>query len=243
MKRSHLVLLLAIIAVNLVFKLQYITYSSFDLDEAVHIWYAQLPLPEVIAQASNDPNPPLFNILISGWIKLFGVTEFAARCFSLLFSALAAGALFIFLKRNMSLRIALIAVTLFTVSAIQVRFAHNARPYTMLMFFVICSYGMMLESVRRPSFLSVMGYFLATTLMLYSHPTSIFNLPAQALFLLPRLRSEFKTVAAIGVAQIFAVAGYMLWHLNIPYFKSNYTYTNRWTCNKLPHSFYICTFA
>ncbi len=220
MKRSHVFLLLAIIAVNIGFKLQYITYSSFDLDEAVHIWYAQLPLPEVIAQASNDPNPPLFNILISGWIKLFGVTEFAARCFSLLFSALAAGALFIFLKRNMSLRIALIAVTLFTVSAIQVRFAHNARPYTMLMFFVICSYGMMLEATRRPSFLRVMGYFLATTLMLYSHPTSIFNLPAQALFLLPRLRSEFKTVAAIGVAQILAVAGYMLWHLNIPYFKS-----------------------
>jgi hypothetical protein len=221
MKRSHLALLLAIIAVNLVFKLQYITYSSFDLDEAVHIWYAQLPLPEVIAQASNDPNPPLFNILISGWIKLFGVTEFATRCFSLLFSALAAGALFIFLKRNMSLRIAMIAVTLFTVSAIQVRFAHNARPYTMLVFLVICSYGMLLELMRKPSVLNYAGYLLATTLMLYAHPTSIFNLPAQALFLLPQLRSHFRTVATVGFCQVLAVGGYLLWHLNIPYFKTN----------------------
>jgi hypothetical protein len=221
MKRNDLLILLIILVVNVLFKLYNITYSSFDLDEAVHVWFAQLPLDEVIAQAANDPNPPLFNVLISGWIKTLGISELAIRWFSLLFSALAAGALFVFLRRNVNMRVAVIAAVLFTVSAVQVRFAHNARPYTMLVFLVICSYGMLLEVLRRPSPLKFVGYFFATALMLYAHPTSVFNLPAQALFVLPRLRSDWRTVLLIGGCQVLAIGTYMLWYVSIPYFRSD----------------------
>ena len=66
-------------------------FASYDLDEAVHIWHAQKDYSEVIEQASHDPNPPVYNLVLSTWIKAFGVTEFSTRFLSVLFGALGVG--------------------------------------------------------------------------------------------------------------------------------------------------------
>jgi hypothetical protein len=221
MKRTDLLILLAIMAINVVVKLPGLGHSSFDLDEAVHLWSAQKPLSDIIARAADDPNPPLFNILISFWIKTFGVDEAPARWFSLLFSAFGAGALFIFLKRHFTMRLALLAVTLFTMSAVQLKFAHNARPYTMMVFFMVCSYGFMLEVLQRATALRLFAYFLFTALMVYAHPTSVFNLPAQGIFLLLHLRKDPMTVIKAGASLALAAVTYVVWHVSIPYFKSD----------------------
>ncbi|MCF8258049.1 MAG: glycosyltransferase family 39 protein [Flavobacteriales bacterium] len=220
MGRRDYLLLFVILLVNVLVKLPGLGHSSFDLDEAVHLWNAQKPLSDIIAHAADDPNPPLYNILISFWIKAFGVDEAPARWFSLLFSALGAGAMFVFLKRNFNVRLALMAVTLFTLSAVQLKFAHNARPYSMMVFFMVCSYGLMLESLRRPSAWNLAGYAMATALMLYAHPTSVFNLPAQGLFLLIHLRQHRATVIKAGASLALAAATYLVWHVNISFFKS-----------------------
>jgi hypothetical protein len=219
MGRKDLLLLALIILINIGLKLPGLGHSSFDLDEAVHLWNAQKPLADIIARAANDPNPPLYNILISFWIQLFGVDEAPARWFSLLFSAFAAGGLFVFLRRNFGLRPALVAVAFFTLSAVQLKFAHNARPYTLMVFFMVCSYGLMLEALRRPTIGVLSGYALATALMLYAHPTSVFNLPAQGLFLLLHLKRGPAHAIRSAVALVVAFGAYVVWYLSIPYFE------------------------
>lgn len=220
MDRRDLLLLLGIMALNLLIRLPGLGHSSFDLDEAVHLWNAQKPMADIIARAAGDPNPPLYNILISFWTGLFGVDEVPARWFSLLFSALGAGALFAFLRRGFGLTMALTAVTLFTLSAVQLKFAHNARPYTLMVFCMICSYGMMLEVLRSPARWKYAAYALATALMLYAHPTSVFNLPAQGLFILLSLRTDLWALVKAGAAPVVGFALYLIWYLSIPYFEA-----------------------
>lgn len=219
MGRNDRVLLLLIVVANVLLRLPWLGHSSFDLDEAVHVWNAQKPLPDIIARAAGDPNPPLFNILISFWIGLFGVDEAAVRWFSLLFSGAAAGALFVFMRRHFTLRAALLAVLFFTLSSIQLKFAHNARPYSLMVFLMVCSYGMLLEALKRPRPLLLAGYGICTALMLYAHPTSVFNLPAQGLFILWGARSGLRPALLAAGAMVAGFGGYLLWYLSIPYFE------------------------
>jgi len=215
------VILSVIVLLNLVVRLPELGHSSFDLDEAIHIWFAQKTLPEIIGRAAEDPNPPLYNILISFWIKLFGVHETAVRWFSLLFSSFAGGALFFFLRRNMNMRTALFASALFLMSAIQLKFAHNARPYALMVFLMICSYGLLLEMFRKPSWWKALLYGLFTALMIYAHPTAIFNLPAQGIFLLLHVHKDLLAVGKSLVGLVGAFAIYVVWYVSIPYFKGD----------------------
>lgn len=219
MRVTDKVILFFLVLLNVLVRLPQIGCSSFDLDEAVHIWFAQKSLPEIIGRAAEDPNPPLYNILISFWIKLFGVSEIAVRWFSLLFSAFAGGALFFFLRRNVNLRVALFASVLFLLSAIQLKFAHNARPYTLMVFLMICSYGMLLDTLRRPSGAKAALYGLFTALMIYAHPTAIFNLPAQGLFILLHFHKDLLAAVEAMAGIIGAFVIYIIWYVSIPYFK------------------------
>ncbi len=221
MRTADRVILSVIVLLNLLVRLPELGHSSFDLDEAIHTWFAQKSLPEIIGRAAEDPNPPLYNILISCWIKLFGIHETAVRWFSLLFSSIAGGALFYFLRRNMNMRTALFASALFLLSAIQLKFAHNARPYALMVFLMICSYGLLMELLRKPSWWKALLYGLFTALMIYAHPTALFNLPAQGIFLLLHVHKDLLAVGKAITGLVGAFAVYVVWYVSIPYFKGD----------------------
>lgn len=222
LKRSYRLLILLLLAFFAFgFHLVNLDFASYDLDEAVHVWHAQKSYGEVIAQASNDPNPPIYNLIISAWVKQFGVSEFSTRLFSVLMGVFGTVIMYLVATRNFGLFVGVLAALLYTLSPIQFRFTHLARPYAMLMVTVLLSYGFMFECIRRQNGWKLFAYFITTSLMIYVHPTSVFNIPAQMLIVFIRKRKNLKAVLPLLALSVLSVASFLIWVFSIPYFERN----------------------
>ncbi|MFM1874677.1 MAG: hypothetical protein RL266_414 [Bacteroidota bacterium] len=215
----HGTVMFLLLVVAFLFHSYNLSFSSYDLDEAVHIWHAQKSYSEVVEQASNDPNPPIYNLIISSWVKEFGVGEGSTRLFSVMMGVLGVLLVYVIAARNFGLALAVLAALFYCFSPVQYRFTHLARPYSMLMVTVILSYGLLLECLRHPSRWKLLLYYLATTLMIYVHPTSIFNVAAQGLIILLHQRKNLKAVLRLAFPLVGAVASFGIWMLSIPYFE------------------------
>ncbi|MBP9151183.1 MAG: glycosyltransferase family 39 protein [Flavobacteriales bacterium] len=210
---------ICLVAIALVFHSYNLDYSSLSLDETFHVWHAQKPFSDVVEKAANDPNPPIFNVLTSVWVKQFGVAEWTLRFFSVLMGALSVLAMYVIGLRNFGFRVGVMAALLFCFSPMLFRFTHLIRPYTLLMITVILSYGFLFEYVRSPSKWKLFLYYLTTTLMIYVHPTSIFNLPAHVTIALLGNYNNLKRVGVILLTIVLAALSFGVYYITIPYFE------------------------
>lgn len=219
-RTEHLLIGFILFLVSVVFHSYNLGFTSLDLDESVHVWHAQQSYAHVVEQASNDPNPPVFNVMISWWVKHFGVEERTLRTFSVLWGSLAVVLLYFIGLRNFNKRVGIMVALLFCASPMVFRFTHLVRPYTLLLFTVIASYGMLFELVRKPSNAKRLMYYLCTTLMIYVHPTSIFNIPAHGLIALIFNRSNWKSLLSLWSLMVLSVLSFGAYYLVIPYFEN-----------------------
>ncbi|MCF8276059.1 MAG: glycosyltransferase family 39 protein [Flavobacteriales bacterium] len=212
-------MLLALVVLALAFHSLNLQNASYELDEAVHIWHAQKSYAQVVEQASNDPNPPIYNLIISTWVKVFGVSEFSTRFFSVLMGALGVAVMFLLGSRNFGLSVGIMAALFYCFSPIQFRFTHLARPYSMLMVSVMLSYGLLLEILKSPTKWRLFWYYFFTTLMIYVHPTSVFNLVAQGFIVIYNRHTDFREMVKLFLPMFAAAATFGIWVLSIPYFE------------------------
>jgi len=51
-------------------------------DEAYSVWLARRPLTELLRTTAFDVHPPLYYVLLRGWMELAGDSEFSLRYLS-----------------------------------------------------------------------------------------------------------------------------------------------------------------
>jgi hypothetical protein len=158
-------------------------------------------------------------VVISWWVKHFGVEERVLRTFSVLMGALAVVLMYVIGLRNFSLAAGIMTALLFCASPMVFRFTHLVRPYMFLMVTVVSSYAFLFELVKRPSWINAVLYYVFTTLMVYVHPTSIFNIPAQGLIAIVLLGSQWRRWVWVLVPMVLAVGSFAAYYLFIPYFE------------------------
>ncbi len=61
---------------------RFVTTSDLWLDEALTVNIAKLPLSELRDALRQDGAPPLYYVLLHGWIQIFGATDLAVRALS-----------------------------------------------------------------------------------------------------------------------------------------------------------------
>lgn len=218
-KRLQLWITLILFGFSMVFHSLNLDFASYELDEAVHLWFAQQPYSEVIKQASNDPNPPIYNLIMSVWVKNFGVTEFSTRFFSVLMGSLTVVVMFLAASRYFGLTTGLAAALFLCFAPIVFRFTHMSRPYTLMLLTVTLSYAALFAFDRKMGRWHFFWYWLTTTLMIYAHPTSIFNVPAQFLILLYYNWGNWRNTILKITPLVLAVFSFAVWVLAIPYFE------------------------
>jgi mannosyltransferase len=216
--RWHWPIVALFVAVNAIVKSIDLGFSSYFLDEAVHLWFAQMSVPELVAQARNDPNPPLYNILIAGWIRLFGISEVATRAFSVMCVSLAAGALFHFLRRHFGLWVGLLSAAVWTCTAYPIHVAHLARPYGLMLLLNVTTYSMLLGALRWGQWWRHVLLALSTGAMIFAHPTSVFNLPALFLLILFMPAAVLANRAWTAVGVMAGGALFAVYYITAPYY-------------------------
>ena len=132
----------------------------FRQDEAWRVHFAlTLSMPETLYLFStNLYHLPVWQLLVDGWITLFGHAEPVTRYMSLLTTALTCALLYRMLHDLFDAFTGLAGVFLFGTSAIVMFLGFELRPYPILLLTTVGSTWCFLRWLRRPRFRYMLGY-------------------------------------------------------------------------------------
>ena len=140
------------------------------------------PAWRIWASLRGDTHPPLHFILLRFWREAFGEGDVAARSLSLLFGMVSLPLLFVLARRLAGDVPALWSTLLMAVSPLHVRYAQEARNYTMALCLVLGAALVLVPAVPKP--MGRRGVVLLSLLVLASALTHYFALPVLAMLAL-----------------------------------------------------------
>lgn len=160
---------LAIIGVNILLKLIGITTNEIALDEPFTLFHAQRPISEITELSQNGNNPPLYMYFMHYWTNWFGIDAFWSRLPSVVFSSVTAGLVFLIGKELKYYRAGILAAGLFTVSSLNLMFAHEARMYALLTMLYAFSILFLIRLTDEPNTKNNLLFILTSVLAFYTH--------------------------------------------------------------------------
>lgn len=182
MNRKYLWLLIFVFLLALIIRFYHPTFRSLWGDEA-HSAYNAYSL--LLGNLIKDSHLPIYFILLSMWIKLFGSGEYALRLLSIFIGILSVLTLYFFAKKLFNGKIALMGAFLLAISPLAVMHSQEIRMYGLMLFLSLLSSLCFWELLcGRKSFLNLMGYVIFTVLLALTHIYASLLLAAQFLFVL-----------------------------------------------------------
>ncbi|MCB9421596.1 MAG: glycosyltransferase family 39 protein [Ardenticatenaceae bacterium] len=169
--------------------------SELSFDESATYFVANRPPLEILHYllGAAHEHPPVYYLLIRGWMALAGTGEFALRYFSLLMGTVAL-ALIGWLARLVArsaqsgLLLGLVTAVLLTFTPAMVFYVRNARMYSLVIVWSILSAGLLwrdwVSTDKRPCWTAVLALMLVNGLSLFTHYYLILLVAAQPLILL-----------------------------------------------------------
>jgi uncharacterized membrane protein len=182
-------------------------------------FWAPKSLPDYYnAMARSDiGNSSFYYLLLHLWMDVFGLSDFSARLFSVVFSVLIIAATYFFGRRFFSSNIGLIAAAIVAIEPFFIAYSHQARNYCLTFFLTLLATDFFLQIIEnrsnsRKTLLLYLGYIVTASLGLFSHFLTISVLLAHgiyALFFLRRIDGWIK----LGIAGILSLSGMAWWML------------------------------
>ncbi len=159
--------LAAVLAAGIV--LRFWTRSPLWLDEALTVEIARLPVSSLLDALRHDGHPPLYYLLLHGWIEVFGTGDLAVRSLSGLWALGALGLVVLAGRRLGGGRVAVATLVIMATSPFALRYATEARMYAMVMALVAAAWLLVLAALDRPSWPRLAGVALVTGALLLTH--------------------------------------------------------------------------
>ncbi|HSH61839.1 MAG TPA: glycosyltransferase family 39 protein [Acidimicrobiales bacterium] len=187
------------------------------LDEALSVNIARLPLGSIPEALRHDGSPPLYYFLLHGWMRLFGSGDAAVRALSGVLSIATLVPMWFAGRRVANRTTAWAAVVLLAASPFAIRFATEARMYSLVMLECVLGYLALRRALERPDWKRLAPVALLTGLLLLSHYWTMYLLVLVALLLAVRaLRGADPVPAKRALAAM--VAGSVLFLPWVPSF-------------------------
>ena len=121
------------IAIGLLIRWLLLGKNSLWFDEGYTAWAVSNPLAGIVRVIKVDTAPPLYYLLLRGWCDMFGHGEAGLRSMSALMASIGLLVFVAIVYRMVKLPWArTVAICLFSLSFMQVAYAHEARFYAMM---------------------------------------------------------------------------------------------------------------
>jgi len=182
--------------------------SALWLDEALSLGIARLPLGELFDALRRDGSPPLYYLLLHGWIALFGEGDEAIRLLSTVFSLATLPLVWLAGRRFGGTTTAWAAVLLLAVSPFAVRYASETRMYALLQLLTAGGLLLLLRAYERPRVARLLPVALVSGMLALTHYWALFLLAVTALVLLvlalrgPRPAAARRCLVALAAGAV-----------------------------------------
>jgi|TARA_B100002003_G_scaffold140990_2_gene130404 mannosyltransferase len=126
-------------------------YRALWWDEGRNIFFARLDWVSAaeISVRSGDTNPPIYRLLLGGWMQLAGASPFSVRLLSVFFGVLAVALLYRLAAELYGERVAAIAAALAAVAPPLVYYSQEAKGYPLVVLAAVWSAWLWLRLHRR----------------------------------------------------------------------------------------------
>ena len=178
-------MIVLILAVGLILRFYKINQSLW-LDEAINVTFVKnLNLHSLVFEYSiGDFHPPLYHIIMRGWVLLFGTSEIVVRLPSVILGFATVYVVYLIARKLFDDKTALISATLVATSPLHVYYSQEARMYMLAAFFASLSVYFFVSILKKETLIYWFGFVVATVLMLYSDYLPYLILPVYVTFLL-----------------------------------------------------------
>ena len=202
-------LLLIIVALWFVVGFYNLDVKSFSQDEIYSLYLSKMPIADMLRATASDVHPPLYYVLLHGWVNLSGDSDFALRSLSVVFGAGAIVMTYFLGCALFDKGVGAISAFFFSVSAFELQMSQNARMYSLMALLVCTSMYFFIRWFRQRDLTTSIGYVLATTLLLYTHVYALFFVLAQNVFFVTIVLIESREIRRRFVSW-FAMQGLVL---------------------------------
>jgi len=173
---------------------------------------AAAPWWSICTHLGGVTHPPLYFVVLRGWMDLFGTGALATRSLSAIFSLAAILVFFDVCRFLHGPRIALIAAILMALAVGQIDFAQDARGYTLLILLGLCAIDFLLRiELQGVTAVRLAGLAICFAAAGMTHYLAAGALPALAAYAAIRLgsRARRQTLAALAAGAILTLAAWI----------------------------------
>jgi mannosyltransferase len=185
--------------IGTVLRLLHLGKRSIWHDEAFSIALTHLSWSEMLT-ASREAAMSPYQVVVRLWMMLFGDSEASVRMPSVIFSVATLPLLYALARRLAGMRGAVAATILFAVNLYSIRYAQEARCYSLMTLLAVCSWVFFLRCLDAPSIPNYATYVMTTVLGAYTHIFDTLSYPAQWIPLAwrsRRIKLRFGLIASI----------------------------------------------
>lgn len=199
--------------------LRFVTATPLWLDEALSVNIAALGPGEMGEALRRDGHPPLYYLLLNGWMNVFGRSDAAVRALSGIWGLALVPLVGLAAHRIGGWRVARYAVLLTALSPFAVRYATETRMYSMLSVLVVAGWLVTTDALRKPTPARLSAVAAIVCALLWTHYWSLWLLATAGLALVvhgvrARRRNDqagLRSTGAVVGAFVVGGIGFLPW--------------------------------
>jgi mannosyltransferase len=199
-RRLPVALYVAVLAAVVALGLRFAATGPLWLDEALSVNIARLPVGDLLRALRHDGSPPLYYLLLHGWVAAFGTSAAAARALSGVLALLTIPAAYAFARSVASKRVAEVTALLVATSPFAVRYGSEVRMYALAQLLCALAALCLVRYVRTRALPWAAGVAACTGLLLLTHYWAMYLVAA--VFLLVLLRRDWRAAAAVAAGGV-----------------------------------------
>ena len=204
-RRDVLVRVLFVLAVALGALARLHSPSALWLDEALSLGIARQDVPDLLAALKRDGSPPLYYLLLHGWLQVFGAADAAVRALSVGCALATLPLVWRAGRRLGGPLVGAAALLLLATSPFAVRYATEARMYALLQLLVAAGLLAVLRALERPVPSRLVPVGVLAGLLALTHYWALFLLACTAAVLVVlALRADGRTAPLRTLAAMAA---------------------------------------
>lgn len=172
-KRQSVIECLVLLVVATVLRIWYIGKTDLGGDESFSLYMALQSVPDLVRMLCQGDNPPLWELLLHYWVKLFGISEMSIRTLSLIFSVLTVIPLYIAGEKYIHRFAGMAAALCYCFSTFSIFMAHECRVYSLIGFCTASSVLLFIGAARNPKPFRFVLLTLVNLMLMYGHYLSV----------------------------------------------------------------------
>ncbi len=219
-EKIYILILVSILIFSGIIYFYHLEKESLSTDEYFSLYIAQKSPQAIISDHKKvtNPNtiPPLYELILHYWLKIFGQTEFAQRSLSALLGILSVYFLYLLSSLLFDSRTGLLSALFGALSYNWFSLFRQNRCYGLFILLTLISFYYFFNLIKNRNAKDYIVYLtIANILLLYTHYFAILVILLQLIFGIFEWRKDKKCLVSIMLVCVFAGLAYLPWISNL----------------------------